>query len=120
MKVRNVKLNELNEIERQIVEQHYKDVVETTDCKCKTLEIFWENHREADTDNGNYNGWISKEEQERDCENTDCYKHKTQSKDVKLCILTDEFTDDEGNNECYWCENCRKTDSDMIKEVREE
>ena len=64
MKVRNLPYDELNEKEQVVVQTHYKGQLddEDSDCrnqKCKnSIQDFWETHRETDTDNGLYDGWI--------------------------------------------------------------
>lgn len=63
MKVRNLSYDELNEIEKQIVDNHYKEQIEDEQVNCKNMpcvnsvQEFWEMHKEADTDDGNFDGW---------------------------------------------------------------
>ena len=62
MKIRNKKYYELNLTERKLVDNHYKTCKESKSCtdrKCNSVETFWERHREIDTDNGKYNGWLN-------------------------------------------------------------
>lgn len=64
MNVRNLPYDKLNEIEKKVVREHRERQLkdETSNCKkhsCNnSIEEFWENHRETDTNFGNYNGWI--------------------------------------------------------------
>jgi|TARA_R100000049_G_C1927744_1_gene71961 hypothetical protein len=69
VKIRNVKYADLNEKEKQIVNEFYKERVCDDESSCielvpncnNSIEEFWENHREMDTDNGNYDGWTEPE-----------------------------------------------------------
>ena len=61
MIVRNLPYKKLNKMEKKIVRAHRKDCKElcSDHPECKTLNGFWETHREADTDYGTYeyDGW---------------------------------------------------------------
>lgn len=62
MKIRNIPYKELNEKERKIVKKHFDSCMNDKTLVCHKLhksdEDFWETHREIDTDNGIYDGWI--------------------------------------------------------------
>jgi len=64
MIVRNLEFNKLNQKEKSIVRKHYKECLNDcklncSKCDCsKSINVFWEIHREEDTDNGTYTGWI--------------------------------------------------------------
>jgi len=53
-----------------VAKLHWKEQTQVLgkidECKnhpqCKTLEGFWEAHREGDTENGSYDGWIEPRE----------------------------------------------------------
>jgi len=76
MIIRNLPLEELNGRELKIVVSFWVDQTKTkfldesgnehTMCEdhnmCKTLEGFWEAHREGDTDYGKFDGWIEGED----------------------------------------------------------
>ena len=63
MRIRNLPYKELNEKEQEIVRAHHKTCLNDESFACKdipeeqSVEGFWENHREADTGNGTYEGW---------------------------------------------------------------
>lgn len=70
MKIRNLPYDELNEKEQKIVMTFWKsqteiriiDGEEFYECEhhpvCKkSIQDFWEAHREGDTENGEYDGW---------------------------------------------------------------
>jgi len=62
MKIRNLPFDELNELEKELVKLHFKECLNDIylcnhpDCK-KSINDFWEIHREEDTDRGEYNEW---------------------------------------------------------------
>ena len=69
MKIRNLPFNELNEREQKVVIKHFNEMHKVSlvdnepffECEnhelCNTINGFWEVHREADTDDGEYDGW---------------------------------------------------------------
>ena len=64
MKIRNLKFDELNKVEKKIVVAFWNECV-ADDELCKNhypcnnnVMDFWEEHREVDTENGEYEGWI--------------------------------------------------------------
>lgn len=63
MKIRNLPYKELNEKEKRIVGLFHDECLADEGQTCKdcpeewTVEGFWERHREADTENGTYDGW---------------------------------------------------------------
>jgi hypothetical protein len=71
MKIRNLPYKDLNDKEKAIVKAHYNSQTKPyifegkkypAECEghpqCKTLNGFWEAHREGDTDDGRYSGWV--------------------------------------------------------------
>lgn len=70
MKIRNLPYNELNEKEKIIVKAYRESKLKSINSICKdevcnnSVEEFWEKHRENDTNNGKYDGWIIDELQE--------------------------------------------------------
>jgi hypothetical protein len=62
MKIRNIEFSKLNKKEKGIVQRHFKSCMEDKHMECyklhKDINDFWEEHRRADTDNGNYDGWL--------------------------------------------------------------
>jgi hypothetical protein len=62
MKVRNLPFNDLNDEEKKIVINHFNSCMQDDDMECgvihSDIDDFWECHREEDTDDGNYEGWI--------------------------------------------------------------
>ena len=65
MKVRNLPYDQLNDMEQEIASAHWKECISDEGMTCKddpkeqTVEGFWERHREADTDDGEYDGWFN-------------------------------------------------------------
>ena len=62
MKIRNLPFNKLDIKEKCIIEKHFKTCMKDKimDCykKHKNIIDFWEAHREADTEDGTYDGWV--------------------------------------------------------------
>ncbi len=64
MKIRNIPFKNLNPKEKWVVREFWKGMIEVREfCgnpfKCNnSVEEFWEEHKEMDTNDGNYNGWI--------------------------------------------------------------
>ena len=65
MKVRNLPYDQLNYMEQEIASAHWKECLADEGQTCKdcpeeqTVEGFWERHREADTDDGEFDGWFN-------------------------------------------------------------
>ncbi len=72
MKIRNLPFDKLNHKEKQVVLLHYQEQINDKQVNCKdmpcvnSIQEFWEIHREADTENGTYKGWIEPKEELED------------------------------------------------------
>ena len=65
-----------------------------------------------------FDEWYNNEYQEEmaegeECDNVDCVSKNP--KNIQKVKLTTDF----GDGDCYWCEECRKRDKDMIKNEEE-
>ena len=64
MKIRNLPFEQLNDAEKKIVKRHWRVCMSDKGQTCfddekeQTVEGFWERHREVDTENGEYDGWM--------------------------------------------------------------
>ena len=66
VKIRNLPFDQLNGKEKAVVKRHYEGQMNDIGSECRNekckegVEQFWEMHREIDTENGTYDGWIDK------------------------------------------------------------
>ncbi len=109
MKIRNLPFNKLNNKEKKVVLLHYEEQIKDKQVNCRNMHCvnsvqeFWEIHREMDTENGEYNGWIKPKDELEDI----VEKKLKQIKNKKL-------------NFSKYCSNCGEIfGSDNIEEFLE-
>lgn len=72
MKIRNLPFDKLNNKEKKVVLLHQKYQLEDNNSTCwkeickNSVQEFWEEHREADTEKGTYDGWIEPKDELQD------------------------------------------------------
>lgn len=63
MRIRNLPYEKLDEKEKKVVRLFHKECLDDVGQTCRecpeeqSVEGFWERHREADTENGEFDGW---------------------------------------------------------------
>lgn len=66
MIIRNLPFKGLNGKEKKIIKVFYKECMSDKTMEChklhKNINAFWEEHREVDTNDGTYNGWVDENE----------------------------------------------------------